>query len=112
MNIPRELVTISEPISQDEYGRPVLSFKSKDTGKAIIVTKVVMNDIPHYIGSSVEVPPGTVYRGDPVFNAFNSLPRFFSLVRDDYSDSGVIVIRDLVHGFYVEPCVLIELIGE
>ena len=109
MNIPRYLVTISEPIAQDEYGRPVLSFKRKVTGKEIIVTKVVMNDIPHYISSSVEIP---VYRGDSVFSAFNSLPRFFSLVRDDYSDLGVIVIQDLMQGFYVEPCVLIERIGE
>jgi len=112
MNIPREVITISEPIMNDTYGRPVLIFRRTDIGKDIFVTKVIMNEVTYYISFPVQIQPGTIISGNTTFYVFNSLPRSFRLAEDNFSNSGVIVIQERPESFRVENRVLIELSTE
>ena len=112
MNIPREVITISEPIMNDTYGRPVLVFRRTDIGKDIFVTKVIMNEVTYYISFPVQIQPGTIISGNTTFYVFNSLPRSFRLAEDNFSNSGVIVIQERPESFRVENRVLIELSTE
>ena len=112
LNIPREVITISEPITNDTYGRPVLVFRRTDIGKDIFVTKVIMNEVPYYVSFPVEIQPGTIISGNTTFHVFNSLPRSFRLAEDNFSNSGVIVIQETQESFRVENRILIELTEE
>ena len=47
MNIPSEVISISEAILNDPYGKPVLVFRRTDIGKDIFVTKVIMNEVTY-----------------------------------------------------------------
>ena len=111
MNIPREVITISEPIMNDPHGRPIV-LRRIDTGKDILVTKVIMNEVTYYISFPVEIQPGTIISGNTTFYVFNSLPRSFRLAEDNVSNSGVIVIQERPESFRVENRVLIELSTE
>ena len=99
MNIQREVITISEPITNDTYGRPVLVFRRTDIGKDIV-------------SFPVEIQPGTIISGNTTFYVFNSLPHYFRLAEDNFSNSGVIVIQERPDSFRVENRILIELTGE
>ena len=112
MNITRELIHISEPIMNDPYGRPVLVFRRTDIGKDIFVTKVIVNEVTHYVSFPVEIQPGTMISGNTTFHIFNSLPRSFRLAEDDFSNSGVIVIQERPDYFLLQNRVLVQFIGE
>jgi hypothetical protein len=111
MNIPREVITISEPIMNDPHGRPIV-LRRIDTGKDILVTKVIMNEVTNYVSFPVDIEPGTVISGNTNFHVFNSLPSCFRLAEHNFSNSGVIVIQTRPDSYRVENRVLIELIGE
>ena len=114
MNLSRDRISLSEPITRDPYGRYVFVLKRNNNDKELFVTKVLMGEVPHYISFPVEIEPSIVYRENKMYYVYSSLPRFFDLREDNESNSGVIVLtlRDSDDSFYVENRVLVELKGE
>ena len=107
-----EVISISETLVNDPYGRPVLVLRRTDIGKDIFVTKVSINEVTYYVSFPVEIQPGTMISGNTTFHIFNSLPRSFRLAEDNFSNSGVIVLQERPDYFLLQNRVLIQLIGE
>ena len=114
MNLSRDRISLSEPIARDPYGRYVFVLKRNDNDKELFVTKVLIDEVSHYISFPVEIEPSIVHREQKMYYVYSSLPRFFDLREDNESNSGVIVLtlRDSDDSFYVENRVLVELKGE
>ena len=76
----------------NHYRRAIFILKRNDNDKVYFVTKVLIDEVSHYISFSVEIKPAIVYRENKVCYAYSSLAQVFDLCEDDESNSGVIVI--------------------
>ena len=104
MPSPLDNIVIQETIGLDSYGRHILSIHLN--GRETFFTKVVFNEIPHYISFPVEQETRFIERNGVQYEVIQSLPRNFQLVRDNGENSGVLVITERNNGFYMDNCVL------
>ena len=99
-------IVIQERIGLDSYDRPIFSIYLN--GRDSLFTKVVFNEIPHYISFPVERETRFIERSGVHYEVIQSLPRNFQLLQDNGENSGVLVIIQRNNGFFMDKCVLLQ----
>jgi hypothetical protein len=104
MPSPIDNIAIQERIALDSYDRPIFSIHLN--GHEALFTKVIFNEIPHYISFPVERESRFVERNGVQYEMIQSLPRNFNLLQDNGQNSGVLVITESNNGFFMDNCML------